>query len=260
MLYFTAGEGTLWLAPPGPWVGDGPAEADRPGRTPEELELDASRRARGAMRRWARHNRLDHLGTLTNADVVLDYGEMSRRVDGFFRRMREDGFRIPVAVVIEPHPGGHGWHAHFGAPRFISVRRLRAWWPHGRIDIQGPRDCPAGARGPRKLSRYLAKYIGKAIAGEELHGCSPRPAGAHRWWHTQGFEPPPVRVRFNRLAEAMDFLRRSYGEPDLMKAFGEGESYRPEGYWLSFPDELLREPPAWLLHPGWAGGRDPPRR
>lgn len=197
------------------------------------------------MRRWARTNRLTHLGTLTNEDVVTSWSEMERRKERFLERMHEDGYDLPLALVPEPHPGGHGWHLHFGAPCFIPIERLRAWWPYGIVDIRGRRARRAIARRRGGIPGYLSKYIGKGISDEELHGCEPRPRRANRWWHTRGAEPTRTTFRCATLAELRRLLRTVYGEPDEEVPFGEGDAYRPEGYWFHFPDECLRAPPPW---------------
>jgi hypothetical protein len=220
---------------------------ERPARSPEEVEADSARRAKGEIRRWVRANRLTHLWTLTNADEVYDWEELERRKERFMERMAADGWHLPIALVAEPHPEGHGWHIHFAAPVFIRASRVRAWWPYGRVDVRGPKGRQKGAWRGRNLASYLGKYVGKAIGAEELAGCTPRPAGAHRWWKTRGHEPVPMRYSFASLRECLAWIRRHWGRWDVILPFGQDDPCKPEGFWLSFPDSCIRGPPAQSL-------------
>lgn len=205
------------------------------------------RRAAGEMRRYIRGHRMDSLWTLTNRELVTSWSEMNRRVERFLERKAAAGDLRPVAIVIEPHPSGHGWHVHFACRGFIAIDLVRAWWPYGYVWVSG---APRGrARGwqPSKLAGYLTKYLQKTMAGVELHGCEPRPKGGHRWWHPQGHALVEVRVKRPTLAELLEVIRRGYGQWDKIRPFAAEEGYRPEGYWLSFPDSCCRPPPRMSL-------------
>lgn len=237
-----AGEATVWRELR---TGEGEREG---GLEPAEdrataIAADCARRAAGEVRRYVRANRLDHMWTLTNADAVYDYGEMARRVDGFLRRLREAGIKGPMVLLPEPHPSGHGWHIHLGVRGRRPHASIKRLWGHGIVYVTGPRRRRGAAWRYAKLAAYLSKYLSKSIDAEQLAGCTPRPKGAHRYWRTQAYDPTEVRASFRTLAAAVEWIAETYGDPDVCLPFATGDAYRPEGYWLHFPDEYLEPPP-----------------
>jgi len=203
-----------------------------------------ARRAAGEVRRYIRANRLDHLWTFTFAQAVTDYAQLAPIVEAFERRLREAGWRGPLVLVPEPHPLGHGWHLH-GA---IRGRFPHAWmarlWKHGYVFVTGSHGKSKGAWRPRRLSRYLAKYLIKDLDQEELAGCTPRPKGAHRYFVTAGFDPRVERWTFDTLAQALEFLDKSMGPPAVMLPMVGDDRFTLEGYWLDWPDPPRRPRPA----------------
>lgn len=223
--------------------------ARRPLRTPEQVENDSCQRARRDFRRWIRANRCRYLWTFTNREAIYEWAEIERRKERFLERWNayraREGFaeanRVPLALVAEPHPEGHGWHLHGATDRYLPHATIEALWRYGFVRVDGPK---AGRRrhSPRQLARYLSKYIAKTMVGAELHGCEARPAGAHRWWHVHGFTPTVVRKRFETLAEAIAWLRRDYGEHDDLRVFGLDDDWPVKGAWLDYDD---RWPNRW---------------
>lgn len=215
----------------------------RPPRTPEQIESDSCQRARRDSRRWIRANRCRYLWTFTfdpkKTGHVYDWHQLEVYKERFLERWAANGVaiatRVPIALFPEPHPLGAGWHMHGACDRYFPADLMRRLWPYGGVDVQGPR--PGRRRhSPRALARYLSKYVAKTMAGEQLHGCSPRPAGAHRWWHVHGFTPTVVRKRFETLAEALTWLKGTYGDWDDLRVFGLDDDWPVKGAWLDFDD------------------------
>lgn len=212
-------------------------------RSPELVERDKQQRAKGEVRRWIRCWRCDRLITLTFAVGVYDYDEVVAEIDRFRQRwIRRLGARGAPLLVPEPHPNGHGWHVHGATYRWIDVKILRELWPRGFVHIRRQAHNKREL-GPRRLAAYLAKYMTKTYTADELAGCSPRPAGARRYFVPRGTHPTPTELTFPTLAEAEQWIRKNYGEPDYVARFTAFEDGPIEGYWLTFPDSCLDLPP-----------------
>ena len=168
-----------------------------PARFPVEPEEDraaseATRRARGQIRRYCAANRLNRLGTLTyRGDGCFDARQLRGDLGELFRRLRADlGQPFPYLWVPEWHPGGHGLHAHFAVGRYIAQRRIEAAWGQGFVHIKQLSDLAvgSGSLGEARLGAwYLAKYIGKDLGGAS--------GGLHRYDVGQGFGPARKRLR-----------------------------------------------------------------
>ena len=155
------------------------------------------RRSRGRLRRYAVHNRLGRLVSLTYAGTGChDFDRMRADVALFERRLREAFPALAFEFTYELHPGGHGWHVHGGVSARIPQARLAALWGHGFADIRmirlnGGRRFPGRAGGTgremcRRVAVYLSKYVGKEAEGI--------PAGRQRYSVRQGFQPVCRRV------------------------------------------------------------------
>lgn len=241
-LYRQAGQATVWLAP-----GASPRRQEweqlLTPAPPERIEADSAQRAKSRIARYMRANRIDHMWTLTFAEAVYDYGALAVAVAGFERRLREARVRGPLVLLPEPHPNGHGWHLHAGLRGFRPIEQMRALWGQGHVFVTGPGRGRKRQWGPRQLAGYLSKYLTKQIGADELAGCTPRPKGAHRYWRTEQYEPVADVRGFASLADLFRWLTWHYGVPDEVVEFRGGDTYKPEGYWLSFPDEYLDPPP-----------------
>lgn len=155
------------------------------------------RRSRGRLRRFAVHNRLARLVSLTyRGRGCHDFDRMRADVALFERRLREAFPALAFVFTYELHPGGHGWHVHGGVSKGVPVARLAALWGHGFVDIRmvrvgGSRGFPGrpagtGRAGCRRVAVYLSKYVGKDAEGI--------PAGRQRYSVRQGFQPGCRRV------------------------------------------------------------------
>lgn len=174
---------------------------------PDRSAAEASRRARGMIRRYCAANRLNRLGTLTYAGRGChDPGNLRRDVAAFFRRLRAELGRdsFPYLWVPEWHPGGHGLHLHFAVGRFIRQSLIRDAWGHGHVHIKLLGDLPTGSGSleeARLAARYLAKYAGKALDDR-------RPPGLHRYEVAQGFKPRSI---YCDGVSADDVIRQATG-------------------------------------------------
>jgi len=151
-------------------------------------------------------------------------------VAAFFRGLRAGigAGAVPYVWVPQLHPGGHGWHVHFGVGRYVPRTLIEHAWGHGYVHIKLLSDLPvgAGARAEARLTaRYLAGYAGRELADER------RPAGLHRYEVAQGFQPEQTLV-YGGSAE--DVIERASG---YMRA-------APSRVWLSSGEEGWRGPSA----------------
>jgi hypothetical protein len=196
-------------------------------------ELNAGRsaaRSRSRLRRFVVANRLTKMWVVTLAeglDGEDGYGELVSKLAGFLRRVRRDFFQgrpMPYLWSIEPHPGGHGWHANVLLPqRFIDKRQMQRCWGHGNVwftDFTKDRTDPFGrpingkpaasgsaapartARaGSRRAAGYVAKYVTKDFGRTDIGD------NRHRYDVAQGFQPREVTSRHLTFNGARDTLR-----------------------------------------------------
>ncbi len=173
---------------------------------PERASLEAGRRARSTVRRYAAANGLTRFGTLTYAGAGC-FDQVALRADlaEFFRAVRVElgGKPIPYLWVPEWHKE-HGLHAHFALDRFAHQRVLTRAWGRGHVGIKRLSGTRAGAgswQASRIASGYLAKYVTKTF--EESSEVKQRLFGLHRYDRAQGFEPAVERLRGSSLGELM---------------------------------------------------------
>jgi hypothetical protein len=206
-------------------------------------EHEHARRAASKVRRFCRAWRIDHLWTLTyRGEGERDYKQLRKDVDAFFRRFRELVGHIPLVMVREPHPGGHGWHCHFGVPGWVSIKAIRACWPHGSVNVQGRRQ---GAS-PRKVAGYIAKYVSKGFdpAHCEASGVADRLPGEHRYWINQGFALTPVIYMHERQGHAIgDLVERAGWPVYVWESASVADWHGPPCLWLDLPGVGLDDPP-----------------
>ena len=224
-LYLEAGEGGGCLT--GPRVTDWSGSRPDPARSAAE----GGRRARAKVRRYCAANKLNRLGTLTYAgEGCHDARELRSHVGAFFRGLREgigEG-AIPYVWVPQLHPGGHGWHVHFGVGRYVPRKLIEQAWGHGFVHIKVLGDLPVGS-GVRAEARLTARYLA-GYAGRELEDAR-RPAGLHRYEVAQGFQPDRIEVYGNSAEDTIERASRYMGAA-------------PERVWLSADAEGWRGPPA----------------
>lgn len=248
-LYPTAGEAVLaWDRGP---TGQGPDQlAEGLVADPREREAEYARRAAGKLRRWIRANRCAYLWTFTFRDPTFSYVDVGLAVDAFFRRVAEHDWSTnareasapPFLLVAEPHPDGHGWHLHGATDRYLPHALIAKLWSAGWVFVSRGQ---TGRRGwaPRTLSRYLAKYLGKSLGDEVVGGCTPRAAGQHRYWVTQGRDPVVVRTWHATFDSAVAHLVATYGPPDAVIEFGLDDPRLVPGAWFDFSDRCVAR---WL--------------
>lgn len=223
----------------------------------ERSERSAAARAKTAVRRIVLQNLLDHLWTFTLAPEWATHSEdvIRARIEDFRRAIgTEYGCWL---TVIEPHPGGHGWHVHAAVHGFVPIDAVRAAWPFGHVLVRyrGPnarQGSTSRTRGKlskssqcRRLAGYLSKYLVKewdqAGAGTEGSPEGPeapdRPVmglNRKRYSCTRGFAPQCVRETFDNSESVLLYLEQMMGGP-------------VETVWSSVGSTDWEGPPTWLV-------------
>ena len=193
---------------------------------------EASRRARGQIRRYCAHNRLNRLGTLTfKGEGCHDPIQLRTHLSAFFVELRKAiGRELPYLWVPEWH-ATHGLHVHFAVGRYIKRSVIEAAWPHGFVHIEILGDLPHGSQvrdQARIAAGYLAKYVGKGLLDER------RIEGLHRYEIAQGFRPVAHRIFAPTRHEVITQAIEQMGSP-----------YKY--LWDSNDDEGWQKPPAVYL-------------
>jgi len=228
-LYPTAGEAGGSFR----WVAREGAPPRGPSPDAERARLEAERRARSKLRRYAAANSLNRLATCTYGGEGC-HDQRQLRADGsvFFRRLRSAARGpFPYAWVAEWHATGHGLHVHAGVGSYIPKRVLDAAWGHGFVDIRliGRREGTEVLEESRTAGAYLAKYVGKDVGvGVER--------GLHRYEVAQGFQPPALEFA-GLSADAVLTTAAEYmgGEPDVVWRPNEHEWSGPPVLWARWP-------------------------
>lgn len=237
-LYPSAGEATAVLIRR---PDDRPARGrpDREKRSPELIDLDKARRAKGEIRRAIRRNRGRYLWTLTFAAATYDYELVTAAVAAFQVALRQTYGHVWFLLVPEPHPGGHGWHLHGATNRTFDWAMIARLWGHGHVWVGDHKRRNASWQS-RELAGYMAKYVTKVLAAGGLNGCQARPKGHHRYWTPQGFDPERIVKRFLTLPAAALWVLKHYGVWDEEWVLADFEGMPVEGYCWRFPDRYLR--------------------
>lgn len=180
-----------------------------------------ARRAASKLRRYCRHNRLDHLVTLTYAgDGCREWSDVVTHWRRFMQAWNKHKGQQEMAAVIEPHPGGHGFHIHIGMHGKVDIPALRKCWRRGYgrgIDVTwlGKKNATRGGAPPKRCAQYLAKYVAKGLMAEECAaaGLTPRKPGQHRYFIAEGSSPERLRFYAYSRQECFDLLRSYMGAP-----------------------------------------------
>ena len=199
-------------------------------------------RAKGKVRRYCRANRVRFLWTLTYAAEPPSRRCVTRDLRWFQQQMRRTFGRLALCLVVEEGAEGGRLHVHFGAPRFLSIEKIRRAWGRGHVHVGDPRKMP-GRVPVRKLAAYLAKYVAKDLDQADEATPKGRAGGEHRYFVTQGFSPAAWRLRYGTQAAAVERMLGLYGHPDVTVPFGDAETDPIYGVWFQFPDEYLHPPP-----------------
>ena len=198
--------------------------------SPERVEAEASRRAKGKIRRYCAANRLNRLGTLTYRGVGCHDPRVLRQdVARFFRALRPaaDKGQFPYLWVPEWHAGGHGLHVHFAVGRYIKRSLIEQQWAHGFVHIKLIGDLPVGS-GTLAEARIAGLYLGKYAAKALDEG---RVAGLHRYEVAQGFQPGWITCYGPTAADEIRTASTYMGSS-------------PSHCWFSSPSEGWNGPPA----------------
>jgi hypothetical protein len=195
-------------------------------------------RAAGAIRRYARSNRLNRLLTLTYRTAAEDRGQVVADLRRFFKRITEMcGGRPMVAVIERGGKGTKRLHVHLAFAGYLHLADVRWHWWHGLVHLGDGKNCPYKPE-PRQLAGYLAKYVAKSTADdspEELE----RPFGRHRYYKTQGFEPERIREVFQSGQSGERWLLLIYGAAEFACDFPNEPDPAVWGRWYSYPDYCL---------------------
>jgi hypothetical protein len=228
-LYAEAGEGG------GCYVPSVKPEPTGRGSDPARAELEAVRRARGKVRRYAATHRLNRFVTLTYAgEGCFDPRELRRHVGEFFKGLRRElgGKAFPYVCVPEWHPGGHGLHVHFAVGRYVRQGQIRDVWGRGIVHVKLIGDLPVGSGAleeSRVSARYLAKYMSKNV-GEG------RVPGLHRYEVAQGFQPQPILVYGESaddvIGRASEYMQRPPAR--VWRSWDEPDWRRSPAYWCEW--------------------------
>ena len=209
-----------------------PAHGD--GTNKERANEEASRRARGKIRRYCATNGLNRLGTLTyKGEGCDDPKQVRAHIGEFFKEIRKSQPRdLPYLWVPEWHKS-HGLHVHFAVGRYIKRSTIEQAWPHGFVHIKILGDLPTGSQvleQSRLASRYLSKYVAKNFADSGDLG------GLHRYDLAQGFQPLSQRIRaqsrFEAIQRAIDVMGKPYSY--MWDSNDENNWNRPPAVYLSW--------------------------
>lgn len=146
-----------------------------------EADLERSvARSRRNMRHRVLMLRADRLLTLTYRENKADLGACWRDFMRFVRAVKKQLPRFRYVAVPERQARG-AFHFHLAVRGFYNVTILRYLWRRalcddgnasgenspGNVDITSPRGDGTWQRA--KLARYLAKYMSKDLASEQMH-------------------------------------------------------------------------------------------
>jgi hypothetical protein len=226
-------------------------------KDPVRARMNAAARTRTDMRRYVLQNQLDHLWTFTLAPEYATHSEDRVReyVSAFRRAIGLD--YGPWLTLIEPHPGGHGWHVHAACHGFVPVKVVRAAWALGHVLVsyRGPGDRKGSTsrtsgqlsrhEQSRRLAGYLSKYLGKTLEdtgtegrGEgDPEGPDPVPVvgfNRKRYSTTRGYSPVVVRQVHSNWSDAWRWIEYLLGGGCRV-------------VWDSSQDDDFEGPPTWLV-------------
>lgn len=220
-------------------------------------ESEAARRAATQFRRWCTENRADHLWT---GNLSPKYATHSRRdmwalIARFRRNLVELGVLNPLGIVLELHPGGHGFHWHAAVPGRMDWDLVgRAWSstphlprdhpefdPFGFVQFEPPRKhhrrtTSSALDIARNIAGYLAGYLSNSThKGGEAPIAQPgvplpveREFNGKRFSTTRGTSPVCLRSTFISPAAAYSWVRSILGG-EIRKQWDSSQSADWEG-------------------------------
>lgn len=205
----------------------------------ETSEEKNARRASSTLRKYCRHNSLDHLWTLTFKVGVYEWSTVVEHWNYFLERFGRLLGGMPLAGVIEPHPEGHGYHIHFAVRGFVDVADIRKCWTYGRIHVAAIKGRKISRRGvaPKIVAGYLAKYVSKTLTGAELldRGLVGRAPGQHRYFVREGSKPERLRFYCYGRDAAFRLLASYMGAPKFVWCSVQARDWSgPLVHWLDY--------------------------
>lgn len=208
------------------------------------------RRARGVVRRYCRANRLCYLWVLTyRGDGCHSWAEATAHIRQFLEALSEA--KVPVLIVPEWHPGGHGLHINVALGRWIDWRIIQRAWKHG--SVKAPKTKRGDKRGgkrrldPGLVAGYVAGYV--ARGGESDSGELGKPGAVtgqtrqlrqHRYFCSHGHHPRKLSEIASTFRSALDMLRYVFQtEPSYVWCSWESEddateARKPPCAWFDF--------------------------
>jgi hypothetical protein len=195
---------------------------------------EAARRAAVMVRRLATEHGLSRMWTLTVADgaIAKDRAAVAELVHLFSKRMARRWRHLKWLAVLEPHPGGHGYHVHMLVSQYIPKELVREVWGHGHTDVRlitgrGVKDPRSGAR---RAAGYAAKYMAKEFDGQDV------PRGTHRYLRREGMDITTIEAD----GDWVDLVRQVWA------FFG----HRVSWVWWSGDDDQWRGPRVLAVRSG----------
>jgi hypothetical protein len=239
-----------------------------------EHRARSARRAKASARRYATHNRLAFLHTLTfaprpgafcQARSAVVAGARARHLDGpgtcscarpygaagfdaalhqghlFVRRLRRarSGKRFAYLLVVEQHKDGH-WHVHVALPFQVKSERLHELWGYGRVDDGfSERDRHRFASFEDQAAAaggYCGKYLAKSleVLGEQAQG-------RQTYRVAEGYEPSELVLLVKDEDQAREVGARLCGGGEVAAS------------WDSATDEDWAGPRTWWARHQWRG-------
>lgn len=123
------------------------------------------------------HNRFIFSLRAKSRDYHASYGEISKEITKYFKRLRKAGHQFRYVLVAEAHKDGYP-HIHVlihegSTP--IPKRVLKEHWPYGFTDFRLTERSKAAAR---YVSKYLSKDARTRIRASQQYGQSVRDLSA----------------------------------------------------------------------------------
>lgn len=222
-------------------------------RSETTLEI-SQKRSKRKIRYLIKSMGLDGLLTLTKRengdDGYWTVDEWQKAFDRFRRGLIKAGYRVDYVAVLEKHKKGN-YHLHAAIKGEPHVNIMRGLWyaccggrGMGNVDMQRRRNDPPHKR-RAGVAKYVSKYITKQANLVEFN--------KKRYWSTRHKLPSVKRYVLNSdrllesLVELADFLNL-----DMAAVYRGGFKFNlaetrrspgGEGFWFSFDEGMLAEPP-----------------
>lgn len=231
------------------------ADTQSAGHSAERAADNARRavqRARGEARRYCRANKLRYLWVLTYRGAGChSWPVMVEHLRSFFQAVAH--WHMPLLVVPEWHPGGHGLHVNLALGQYIHWRHVQAAWPHG--NVKAPRSREGASLGkrrldPGRLAGYVAGYVaaGASVERGELGkpGAVTGPSrrhGGHRYFVAQGHQPRRLQDAGATLDELAELLMGVFHHPPgfVWRSWEDPTCHFPRGVYVLWADYWPRD-------------------